>query len=35
LAGLPESPVALDLSRDVILREVRVSGIYGRLLDET
>jgi threonine 3-dehydrogenase len=35
LAGFPESPVALDLSRDVILREVRVSGIYGRLLDET
>jgi threonine 3-dehydrogenase len=35
LAGLPEGPVALDLSRDVILREVKVSGIYGRLLDET
>jgi threonine 3-dehydrogenase len=35
LAGLPESPVALDLSRDVIFREVKVSGIYGRLFDET
>ncbi len=35
LAGLPEGPVALDLTRHVILREITVRGIYGRHLRET
>ncbi|EHM01760.1 putative chlorophyll synthesis pathway protein BchC [Acetobacteraceae bacterium AT-5844] len=35
LAGLPSGPVALDLAKDVIVREARVQGIFGRLIDET
>jgi len=35
LAGIPEAEVSLDLARHVVLREVSLSGIYGRLIDET
>jgi len=35
MLGLPEEPVSIDLARDVILREVSVRGLYGRLIDET
>lgn len=35
LAGMPEGDIALDLTRHVILREVALRGIYGRLIDET
>jgi threonine 3-dehydrogenase len=35
LAGIPEAEVALDLARHVVLREVSLSGVYGRLIDET
>jgi len=35
LAGVPEAEVSLDLARHVVLREVSLSGIYGRLIDET
>lgn len=35
LAGMPEAEVSLDLARHVVLREVSLSGIYGRLIDET
>ena len=35
LAGLPEEAVSLDLARHVVLREVSLRGIYGRLIDET
>jgi len=35
LAGLPEAEVSLDLARHVVLREVSLSGIYGRLIDKT
>jgi threonine 3-dehydrogenase len=35
LAGMPEAEVSLDLARHVVLREISLSGIYGRLIDET
>jgi threonine 3-dehydrogenase len=35
LAGLPSAPVALDLAKDVIVREAQIRGIFGRLIDET
>ena len=35
LTGIPESAVALDLARHVLLREVVIRGLYGRLIDET
>ena len=35
LVGLPSEPVSVDLARHVILREVALRGIYGRLLHET
>ena len=35
LVGLPNEPVAMDLAAHVILREVVLRGIYGRLLRET
>ncbi len=35
LVGLPDAEVSLNLTRDVILREVRIAGLYGRRLDET
>jgi threonine 3-dehydrogenase len=35
LAGLPDGEVALDLTTHVVLREVAVTGLYGRRLDET
>jgi threonine 3-dehydrogenase len=35
LAGLPDGEVALDLARHVLLREVTIRGLYGRLIDET
>lgn len=35
LAGMPETEVSLDLTRNVILREVVLKGIYGRHLQET
>ena len=33
--GLLDAPVALDLSSQVVLREITVQGLYGRLIDET
>ncbi len=35
LAGMPSAPVALDLARHVILREVVLKGVYGRELQDT
>jgi threonine 3-dehydrogenase len=35
LAGMPEAEVSLDLARHVVLREVSISGVYGRLIDGT
>lgn len=35
LTGLPEGEVTLDLARHVLLREVAIRGLYGRLIDET
>lgn len=35
LTGMPEAAVALDLARHVLLREVAIRGLYGRLIDET
>jgi threonine 3-dehydrogenase len=35
LTGIPEGAVALDLARHVLLREVTISGLYGRCLDAT
>lgn len=35
LTGMPAAPVALDLTRHVILREVAVRGLYGRCIDKT
>ena len=34
-ASLPEHPFALDITRHVVLREVTISGVYGRRIDET
>src|SRR5262245_3704310 len=35
LTGLPEGAVSLDIGRHVLLREVTIHGLYGRLIDET
>src|SRR5262249_15513848 len=35
LTGMPEEAVSLDLARHVLLREVTITGLYGRLIDET
>jgi threonine 3-dehydrogenase len=35
LTGIPSGPISLDLGRHVVLREVAINGLYGRLLDET
>jgi threonine 3-dehydrogenase len=35
LTGMPEGVVSLDLARHVLLREVMIRGLYGRLIDET
>lgn len=35
LTGMPEEAVSLDLARHVLLREVAIRGLYGRLIDET
>jgi threonine 3-dehydrogenase len=35
LTGMPDGEVALDLARHVLLREVAIRGVYGRLIDET
>ncbi len=35
LTGLPANDVPLDLTRHVILREVSIRGLYGRIVDET
>jgi threonine 3-dehydrogenase len=35
LAGMPEAEVSLDLARHVVVREVSISGVYGRLIDRT
>jgi threonine 3-dehydrogenase len=35
LAGMPDAAVSLDLARHVVLREVSLRGIYGRVIDET
>ena len=35
LTGMPAAVVALDLARHVLLREVAIRGLYGRLIDET
>ena len=34
-ASLPEHPFSLDITRHVVLREITISGVYGRRLDET
>jgi len=35
IASLPSQEVSLDLSRHIVLREIVVRGVYGRLIDET
>jgi threonine 3-dehydrogenase len=35
IAGLPDSAIPLDLTGQVVLREISIRGIYGRLLDQT
>lgn len=35
LLGMTDGDVPLDLARQVILREVSIRGVYGRLIDET
>ena len=35
LTGLPANDVPLDLTRHVILREISIRGLYGRLIDQT
>jgi threonine 3-dehydrogenase len=35
LTGLPDGVVPLDLAAHVLLREVAIRGLYGRLIDET
>lgn len=35
LAGMPGGPVEIDVSRQIVLREVALRGIYGRRLNET
>lgn len=35
MLGLPDSPVPIDITRHVVLREIAVRGLYGRLIDET
>jgi threonine 3-dehydrogenase len=35
IASLPSEAVSLDLARHVVLREIVVRGVYGRLIDET
>ena len=32
--GLPSADVPLDIARHIVLREIRLEGLYGRLLDE-
>jgi threonine 3-dehydrogenase len=34
-ASLPERPFSLDITRHVVLREIAISGVYGRRIDET
>ena len=34
-ASLPEHPFALDITQHVVLREITISGVYGRRIDET
>jgi threonine 3-dehydrogenase len=34
-ASLPEHPFSLDITQHVVLREISVSGVYGRRIDET
>ncbi len=34
-ASLPERPFSLDITRHVVLREITISGVYGRRMDET
>jgi threonine 3-dehydrogenase len=35
MLGLPDAPIPIDITRHVVLREVAVRGLYGRLIDET
>lgn len=35
LAGLPSEAISLDLAKHVVLREIAIRGVYGRLLQET
>ena len=35
LVGLPSAPVTLDLVKDVIIRESRMWGVFGRTIDDT
>ncbi len=35
IASLPDEEISLDISRHVVLREIQLRGIYGRLIDET
>jgi threonine 3-dehydrogenase len=34
-ASLPDDPFALDITHHIVLREITISGIYGRRIDET
>lgn len=35
VTGMPTDPVAIDVARQTVLREVVLKGIYGRLIEET
>ena len=34
-ASLPDHPFSLDITHHVVLREISISGVYGRRIDET
>src|SRR5262245_49979722 len=34
-ASLPDSAFALDMAQHIVLREIMISGVYGRRIDET
>lgn len=34
-ASLPDHPFSLDITQHIVLREIAISGVYGRRLDET
>jgi threonine 3-dehydrogenase len=35
MAGLPDAPLSLDVATLLIAKELRMQGVYGRLIDET